>query len=578
MKTRRANERTCERGLRGVVLAVALMVAIGALSLGAFSQGARAATTLRQNGWDGNSVIYMTDGIQSKDPYVVPTVSNAGVQTASQNSLGIANAINVSAGQDPNTTDTRWLFREYFDAGGSSPYLEIKIPIVAGGGGKVNEQPPSRYDVGFQNLSLSATGAPWNMSAQVDTIYSGGLNVTPTTTPSELDLAQQGYDTACTFLPYVGYGCWLWDTIRRYDNLSAAYLSNNGNWGGGAAFEKFTVSNGSSTSNTFISQTRLEVDIPEWDFTHYSPVFNISGQNLVLYSIAGQPTFQAPGALGYVHVPAVPAVTLAGTVKLGTLPLAGWTITLQETYNGVTTNYLLTTNSTGAYRFFARLGTSYTLLATYGSTAWQNGPFTTASTATSQTEDLNIPALSVTAGANPNPTYPPANVTFWTSLWGGYISPVTYAWTFGDGTTGTGQGPYHVYTSSGTFTVNVTATDSSNPVQKPTYTFKMVVNNPCGGSSACISPPSQTVYYGICASPIASFKALPATTDGGPFTYSWNFGDGTTGGNYQIISHTYPYVQTTYTVTLTITDGAGVKSTATATVTVKNMGKICAPS
>ena len=35
----------------------------------------------------------------------------------------------------------------------------------------------------------------------------------------------------------------------------------------------------------------------------------------------------------------------------------------------------------------------------------------------------------------------------------------TYAWNFGDSTTGTGEAPSHTYTSAGTYTVSVTATD-----------------------------------------------------------------------------------------------------------------------
>ncbi len=578
-----------------VIVLVVVLSEIGVIGIATISRNASATTTVSgYNGWDGNGVIYMTEGIDNAHPPVIQGTFNTTSQPGSGNPYNIANALNVSVGQAHNTTNTYWMFTEYYHGGGSNPYLQVYAPIIATGGTQqvydASSNPPTWDQVIDQQVSLSISDSPsTNTYLQIQGGFDSGVNTTgkiPEGTNTSLEQFNFWYDAASQ-LPKLGYAMGSWSIMNGANKASAVDQYDGSAGANGQVLQTFGVKGGNVNTglpgtqrgqDAFGPQQVVYANIPESEWISNRPVLTITATNIVgdLYYCYG--CSPVNGASASITVSAVPAVTLTGTVTLGTRPLKNCPITLQETYNGVTTNYQLTTNSTGAYRFFARLGTSYTLLATYGSTAWQNGPFTTASTATSQTEDLNIPALSVTAGANPNPTYPPANVTFWTSLWGGYISPVTYAWTFGDGTTGTGQDPYHVYTSSGTFHVNVTVTDSSSPVQTAKDTFPMVVNNPCSGTSACISPPSQTVYYGICASPTASFEGFPATTDGGPFTYSWNFGDGTTGGNYQIISHTYPYVQTTYTVTLTITDGTGVKSMATATVTVKNMGKICAPS
>ena len=37
--------------------------------------------------------------------------------------------------------------------------------------------------------------------------------------------------------------------------------------------------------------------------------------------------------------------------------------------------------------------------------------------------------------------------------------PLTYAWTFGDGATGTGKTPTHAYATLGTFTVTLVVND-----------------------------------------------------------------------------------------------------------------------
>jgi PKD repeat protein len=52
-----------------------------------------------------------------------------------------------------------------------------------------------------------------------------------------------------------------------------------------------------------------------------------------------------------------------------------------------------------------------------------------------------------------------------------------------------------------------------------------------------------------------------------PYTYSWNFGDGSAASTLQNPSHQFPSVGT-YTVTLTVTDGASVTATSTVTITV----------
>jgi PKD repeat protein len=126
-------------------------------------------------------------------------------------------------------------------------------------------------------------------------------------------------------------------------------------------------------------------------------------------------------------------------------------------------------------------------------------------------------------------------------------SPTSWVWSFGDGGTATVQNPSHTYTTKGTFTVTMTATNA-------------------GGSSTetkvgYISVTTET------AAPDASFTAT--TTEGsipltvkfidtsanGPTTWLWSFGDGEY-DNAQNPTHIYRR-NGTFTVTLTATNSKG---------------------
>lgn len=126
--------------------------------------------------------------------------------------------------------------------------------------------------------------------------------------------------------------------------------------------------------------------------------------------------------------------------------------------------------------------------------------------------------------------------------------PSTWLWNFGDGTTSTAQNPTHNYTTAGTYTVTLTASNavSSDVETKTSY---------------------MTVTQAAAVAPVAAFSATPrsgtkpltvAFTDQStniPTSWAWNFGDSTT-STAQHPSHIYSAAGT-YTVTLTVSNAAG---------------------
>jgi PKD repeat protein len=144
-------------------------------------------------------------------------------------------------------------------------------------------------------------------------------------------------------------------------------------------------------------------------------------------------------------------------------------------------------------------------------------------------------------------------------------TPTSWAWTFGDSSTGTEQNPVHEYTAVGNYTVALTATNSA------------------GSNTA-----TQTGYITVSAAvvtPVANFTATPTSgsapltvtfTDAStntPTSWAWDFGDNsTTNATVQNPVHTFAAAGT-YTVTLTATNTAGNDGeTKTGYVTVTAAG------
>ena len=155
---------------------------------------------------------------------------------------------------------------------------------------------------------------------------------------------------------------------------------------------------------------------------------------------------------------------------------------------------------------------------------------------------VNVPP---TAAFTSNPDYLTAwfDATASTDVDDGQI--VSYAWNFGDGTTGTGATPHHEYAASGTYTVTLTVTDNGGA--PGTSSGTVTVTDP---------PPPTAFFVTNLAFLTASFDADGSgDVDGTIENYAWDFGDGTTGTGVTA-DHTYA-VGGFYTVTLDVTDDDG---------------------
>ena len=137
----------------------------------------------------------------------------------------------------------------------------------------------------------------------------------------------------------------------------------------------------------------------------------------------------------------------------------------------------------------------------------------------------------------------------------------TYAWNFGDGSTGSGATASHTYASAGTYTVSVTAKDEYGKTGTNT------------GTITILSAPVVNAGLPVTVNAESSLTFSQATESGGtaPFTYTWNFGDGTAQQSGSLDpSHTYPNPGS-YTATVTVTDANQLTSSSSVVVTVNDV-------
>ena len=128
-------------------------------------------------------------------------------------------------------------------------------------------------------------------------------------------------------------------------------------------------------------------------------------------------------------------------------------------------------------------------------------------------------------------------------------NPTDWKWEFGDGTSGTGQNPDHVYHQPGSYDVTLIASDAFTTTSQTKKDYITVINTP------------QADFKADKTKGITPFTVqFTDISTGTPKIWSWDFGDGATSTD-QNPTHVYTTKGTaatnTFTVTLTVTNANG---------------------
>ena len=140
---------------------------------------------------------------------------------------------------------------------------------------------------------------------------------------------------------------------------------------------------------------------------------------------------------------------------------------------------------------------------------------------------------------------------------------LSYAWNFGDGNIGTGDTTSNVFTTPGTYNVELIVTDDS--AASDTFVVAVVVS-PADTNQAPIATFTATPTVGT-PPLLVSFDANGSSDpDGVILSYAWDFGDGNTGTGVTA-THTYQAVGL-YTAQLIVTDDSAASDTFVVAINV----------
>jgi PKD repeat protein len=128
-------------------------------------------------------------------------------------------------------------------------------------------------------------------------------------------------------------------------------------------------------------------------------------------------------------------------------------------------------------------------------------------------------------------------------------SPSSWVWDFGDGSTGTGAKPDHVYRTSGVYDVTLTASNPDSTNSRTKNQYITVLNIPRADFTADRTQGGAPVTVNF----------IDQST-GSPTSWQWDFGDGTTSTDRNP-AHEYA-IPGTFTVTLKVSNANGQDSTS----------------
>lgn len=148
----------------------------------------------------------------------------------------------------------------------------------------------------------------------------------------------------------------------------------------------------------------------------------------------------------------------------------------------------------------------------------------------------------------------------------GGVPPYTFDWDFDDGSTSDEEDPVHTYAVADEYTVTLTVTDSAETPDEASDTETFTVFEPV--TATATADPEEDILEG---NPPMAMISFTGDVSGGvsPYTFEWDFDDGSPMSTDQNPTHEYDEVGT-YEVLFTVEDDNGCVGTDTVTVVISS--------
>ncbi|MFA7694156.1 MAG: PKD domain-containing protein [Methanoregula sp.] len=276
---------------------------------------------------------------------------------------------------------------------------------------------------------------------------------------------------------------------------------------------------------------------------------------LIATNSAGSDTLTKTGYITATKASSVPGVAFVANVTSGSVPLS---VQFLDSSTNSPTAWLWSFGDGGTsilsnpVHTYATDGT-YTVTLTATNSAGSNTISKTNSITASKVTDAPAPLFKSTVSSG----YAPLNVQFVDASGN---SPNAWVWSFGDGSTSMLQNPTHTYTTAGSYTVTLTATNAvgSNTISQSGY---ITVN-------AAIPSSSFTTNVTTGVKPLT--VQFTDTSGNAPTGWYWTFGEGGTSTSQNPV-YTFTSVGT-YSVSLGASNTAGSNTTTKSKyITVTNV-------
>ena len=291
-------------------------------------------------------------------------------------------------------------------------------------------------------------------------------------------------------------------------------------------------------------------------------IYSSTGTFTVVLTVndSGSPQQTATSQQSIIVTSPPPPPLTASLTCSATSPLVGQQVTFSASTSGGIAPYSFSWSfGDGSTGTGSTASHSYSIAGTFTVTLTVNDSSTPQQTAASQQSVIvsnPLPSL-LTSSFTYSASSPEAGqqVTFTGTASGG-TTPYSFSWSFGDGGLSMVNPASHIYSSPGSFTVTLTATDS----------------NGVNASSSQIIVVAPTFTVGFANGPASPEAGQPvaftATESGGVgnVSFTWAFGDNSS-SNENPAMHTYT-TSGSFLVSVTATDADGVSTTSDQTVTV----------